>query len=59
VHQIIAYSVMSKWLHVNFKSWALFWAANAALVVVCIGLGYAWKTIKTRAPTLRALAARG
>jgi uncharacterized membrane protein len=59
VHQIIAYSLMNKWLHTNFRSWALFWASNAALVVICIGLGYAWKAIKTRAPTLRALAARG
>ena len=30
VHQIIAYSLMNKWLHTNFRSWALFWASNAA-----------------------------
>jgi surface polysaccharide O-acyltransferase-like enzyme len=58
VHQIIAYSLMSKWLHVNFKSWTLFWVANAALVVICIGLGYAWKALKARGPMLRALAVR-
>jgi fucose 4-O-acetylase-like acetyltransferase len=48
VHQIIAYSLVNKWLHVNFRSWALFWIANLALVVACIGLGYAWKGIKPR-----------
>jgi uncharacterized membrane protein len=60
VHQIIAYSLMSKWLHTSFESWAVFWLANAGLVVICIGLGYAWKAIRSRAPALRALvAARG
>jgi surface polysaccharide O-acyltransferase-like enzyme len=59
LHQIIAYSLMNKWLQVNFKSWAMFWIANAALVAACIGLGYAWKTLKPRMPTLRTLAARG
>ena len=59
VHQIIAYSFVSKWLQTNFKSWPLFWISNAALVVVCIGLGYAWKAIRARAPNLRLLAARG
>lgn len=49
VHQIIAYSLANKWLHVNFKSWAMFWASNLALVVICIGLGYVWKAIKSRA----------
>jgi hypothetical protein len=48
VHQIIAYSLASKWLHVNFTSWALFWISNAALVIVCIGLGYAWQALKPR-----------
>jgi uncharacterized membrane protein len=48
VHQIIAYSLANKWLHVNFKSWAMFWASNLALVIVCIGLGYAWQAIKSR-----------
>ena len=49
VHQIIAYSVMNKWLHVNFKSWAVFAASNLVLVLVCIALGYGWKAIKARA----------
>ena len=59
VHQVIAYSLASKWLHVNFKSWALFWMWNLALIVACIGLGYAWKALKPRVGTLRALTARG
>lgn len=49
LHQIIAYSLVHKWLHVNFRSWALFWAANLALVVICLGLGYAWTLVKARA----------
>ena len=48
VHQIIAYSLATKWLHVKFTSWATFWGANLALVVVCIGLGYGWRAIKSR-----------
>jgi hypothetical protein len=48
VHQIIAYSLASKWLHVNFKSWALFWISNLALIVACVGLGYAWNAFKPR-----------
>jgi uncharacterized membrane protein len=48
VHQIIAYTLVNNWLHVNFKSWAMFWVSNLALVVVCIGLGYAWQAIKAR-----------
>jgi Heparan-alpha-glucosaminide N-acetyltransferase, catalytic len=57
VHQIIAYSLANKWLHVNFKSWAMFWTSNLALIVICIGLGYAWKAIKSRA--LRRVAVPG
>jgi uncharacterized membrane protein len=55
LHQIIAYSLMNRWLHVNFKSWAVFWTANAALVIVCVGLGYGWIAVKGR---LRRLAPR-
>ena len=49
VHQIIAYTLVHKWLHVNFTSWPLFWVSNLLLVVVCIGLGYGWLAIKARA----------
>jgi len=56
VHQIIAYTVANEWLHVNFKSWALFWASNLALVVACVGLGYAWVAIKARVRGARAAA---
>ena len=48
VHQIIAYTLVSQWLNVNFKSWTPFWISNAALVVACIGLGYAWRAVKAR-----------
>jgi fucose 4-O-acetylase-like acetyltransferase len=48
LHQIVAYSLVNKWLHVTFTSWALFWASNLALVVLCIGLGYGWTAVKTR-----------
>jgi surface polysaccharide O-acyltransferase-like enzyme len=57
VHQIIAYSLASKWLHVNFRTWALFWLSNLALVVICVGLGYAWLAIKARARAARAVPA--
>lgn len=61
VHQVIAYSLASKWLHVNFTSWAMFWAANLGLVLICIGLGYSWKVVRsrTRGRGFRALFAPG
>jgi uncharacterized membrane protein len=49
LHQIIAYSLAEKWLHVDFKSWLPFWTSTLVLVLICIGLGYAWKAIKARA----------
>jgi uncharacterized membrane protein len=49
VHQIIAYTVFGeRWLGVNFHQWWKFWVANVALVVACVGLGYAWQAIKAR-----------
>jgi len=49
VHQVIVYTILGeRWLHVTFKQWWPFWLANLALVVACIGLGYAWQGIKPR-----------
>jgi hypothetical protein len=48
LHQIIAYTLVKQWLHVSFQSWATFCAANLALVLVCVGLGYGWKAGRTR-----------
>ena len=60
LHQIIAYSLLNRWLHVNFRSWAMFWAANLALMLVCVGLGYGWSAVKarTRGGVLRAALGR-
>jgi uncharacterized membrane protein len=52
LHQVIAYSLASKWLHVNFTSWAVYWTSNLALIAVCIGLGYAWRALRSRARVL-------
>lgn len=48
LHQIIAYSLMNRWLQVNFRSWTMFWVSNAALVAICVGLGYGWTAVKAR-----------
>ena len=49
VHQIIAFTVLGeRGLRLNFHRWWQFWLANAALIVACVLLGYAWQAIKAR-----------
>jgi uncharacterized membrane protein len=59
VHQVIVYTVfgdsrLAHWVlgeHaplVNFQRWWQFLVANVALIVGCVGLGYAWQAIKAR-----------
>ena len=59
VHQVIVYTVFGdSWFanrvlgahspHVNFHRWWQFWVWNLALVVACVGMGYAWQAIKAR-----------
>jgi len=59
VHQVIVYTVLGdSWFanrvlgahspHVNFHRWWQFWVWNLALVVACVGMGYAWQAIKAR-----------
>jgi uncharacterized membrane protein len=57
LHQIVAYSVMNRWLQVNFRSWPPFWASNLGLVLLCVALGYGWKLLRPRV-RLSALATR-
>jgi len=49
VHQVIAYTIFGeRWLNVRFHQWWPFWLSNLALIVGCVGLGYAWQAIKAR-----------
>jgi hypothetical protein len=49
VHQVIAYTVFGeRWLNVRFHQWWPFWLSNLALIVACVGLGYAWQALKAR-----------
>ena len=59
VHQVIAYTIFGdSWLaqrvlgeqslRLNFHRWWQFWLANAALIVACVAMGYAWQAIKAR-----------
>jgi uncharacterized membrane protein len=63
VHQVIAYTVLGdSWFanrvlgvhspHLNFHRWWQFWAANLALVVACVAMGYGWQAIKARSKWL-------
>jgi surface polysaccharide O-acyltransferase-like enzyme len=49
VHQVIVFTLLGeRGLHVTFHAWWKFWGANAALIVACVGMGYAWQAIKAR-----------
>jgi uncharacterized membrane protein len=47
-HQIIAYTLVKEWLGWRFDAWPWFWLANAVFVAVLIGVGWAWREIKSR-----------
>src|SRR6266545_1747885 len=47
-HQIIAYTLVKKWLGWHFDAWPWFWLANAVFVAVLIAVGWAWREIKRR-----------
>jgi uncharacterized membrane protein len=49
IHQVIAYTVVRKWLGWRFEEWAHFWGANAVFMVVLLALGRLWQEVKGRA----------
>jgi uncharacterized membrane protein len=48
VHQVIACTVVSRWLGVRFGSWAAYAAANAVLLVALVALGRLWLALPGR-----------
>jgi peptidoglycan/LPS O-acetylase OafA/YrhL len=48
VHQIIVFTIAKQWLGIAFASWAGYWAATAALMVVLLYIGKAWLGIRPR-----------
>lgn len=48
VHQMIELTLVNEILGIRFTSWALYWMANAAFVVLLVYLGRAWLAIKAR-----------
>jgi peptidoglycan/LPS O-acetylase OafA/YrhL len=48
VHQMIELTLVRQALGVTFHSWAAYWAANVALVAVCVAIGHVWLTIRPR-----------
>jgi len=48
IHQIIEETLIHQTLGIVFHSWALYWAANVALIVLCVYLGRAWLVVKPR-----------
>jgi uncharacterized membrane protein len=49
-HQIIVFTLVNQWLGWRFNAWPRFWLANTILMVVVVGLGWAWREIR---PQLR------
>lgn len=56
IHQIIEETLIHRTLGVVFHSWALYWAANVALIVLCVYLGRAWLVVKPRVRSWAGLA---
>ncbi len=50
LHQVIAYTLVKEWLGWRFEAWPRFWLANAALVLVLIACGRAWRQLGARGP---------
>jgi surface polysaccharide O-acyltransferase-like enzyme len=48
VHQIIVYPLVNQWLGWRFNGWPGFCLANLALVVVLVGLAWAWREVRPR-----------
>jgi hypothetical protein len=46
VHQVIELTIVSQWLGLRFHYWALYIAANILLIILMIGLGWAWLQLK-------------
>ena len=51
IHQLIEETLIHRALGIVFHSWVLYWAANVALIVLCVYIGRAWLVLK---PHLRA-----
>ena len=45
-HQIIVFTLVGEWLGWRFDRWPLFYAANAALMLVLLALGWLWLRLK-------------
>jgi len=47
VHQVIVFVLVNQWLGWRFNEWPWFWLANAVLIVALIGIGWAWREIRS------------
>jgi uncharacterized membrane protein len=56
MHQLIEETLIHRTLGLRFNNWLLYWAANAALIILCVYLGRAWLTVKPRVRALAGLA---
>jgi uncharacterized membrane protein len=50
VHQIIALTIVERWLDWSAERWVVYWLANVAFVALLLGLGKAWLVIRARWP---------
>jgi hypothetical protein len=56
IHQIIEETLIHRTLGWRFNNWILYWAANIALIILCVYLGRAWLVVKPRVRALAGLA---
>ena len=47
IHQAIVFVLVDQWLGWRFNEWPRFWLANAVLIVALIGIGWAWREIRS------------
>ena len=48
IHQAIEHTIVRRWLGWHFDTWPSFWLANAMLMAGLLGLGFAWRDLRSR-----------
>ena len=56
IHQLIEETLIHRTLGLRFNHWVLYWAANAALIILCVYVGRAWLAVKPRVRAFTGLA---
>jgi uncharacterized membrane protein len=53
LHQVLVFTLVREWLGWRFETWPRFWLANAALITLLVGCGWAWRALSSRLDRMR------